>query len=83
MSDLLLLHVLSRASSVKNLDDYDVIGAEGDVIGCIVKTETPADGGQWIWTLAYGQYEDRTPTRGFEPTRKDAMKAFARSWHRE
>jgi hypothetical protein len=45
MSDLLLLRVLSRASGAKNLDDYDVIGAEGEVIVCIVKTETPADGG--------------------------------------
>jgi hypothetical protein len=37
-----------------------------------------------MWTLAYGQHEDRTPTHGYEPTREAAMQqAFARSWHRE
>ena len=55
-----------------------------EVIGLIVKTETPADGGQWMLTLAYGQYEDRTPTRGFEPTREDAMNGeYARHGHIE
>jgi hypothetical protein len=36
-----------------------------------------------MWTLAYGQHEDRTPTHGYEPTREAAMQAFAKSWHRE
>jgi hypothetical protein len=29
----------------------------------------------WMWTLAYGHHEDRTPTHGFEPTREAAMAA--------
>ena len=30
----------------------------------------------WLWTLAYGYHEDRTPTHGYEPTRDAAMAAF-------
>jgi hypothetical protein len=37
----------------------------------------------WMWSLAYGQHEDRTPTHGYEPTREAAMQAFARSWNRD
>ena len=44
--------------------------------------DTPA-GKPWMWTLAYGQDEGRTPTHGYEPTREAAMEAFARSWNRE
>jgi len=40
--------------------------------------ETP-----WLWTLAFGHHEDRTPTHGSEPTREAAMAAFAKSWRRE
>jgi hypothetical protein len=35
-----------------------------------------------MWTLAYGQHEDRT-THGYEPTCEAAMAAFAKSWRRE
>jgi hypothetical protein len=42
----------------------------------------PADA-SWLWTLAYGQHEDRTPTHGYEATREAAMAAFAKSWRRE
>jgi hypothetical protein len=41
---------------------------------------------QWrtsLWTLAFGYHKDRTPTHGYEPTRKAAMAAFAKSWRRE
>jgi hypothetical protein len=37
----------------------------------------------WMWTLALGRHEDRTPTHGYEPTREAAMAAFAKSWRRE
>ena len=37
----------------------------------------------WLWTLAYGHHEDRTPIYGYEPTREAAMAAFAKSWGRE
>jgi hypothetical protein len=32
----------------------------------------------WLWTLAYGHHEDRTPTHGYETTREAAMAAFAK-----
>ena len=37
----------------------------------------------WLWTLAYGHHEDRTPIYGYEPTREAAMAAFAKSWRRQ
>jgi hypothetical protein len=30
----------------------------------------------WMWTLAFGHHEDRTPTHGCEATREAAMAAF-------
>jgi hypothetical protein len=36
-----------------------------------------------MWTLAFGQHEDRTPTHGYAATREAAMAAFAKSWRRE
>jgi hypothetical protein len=41
-------------------------------------------GTPWMWTLAFGHHEDRTPTHGYKPpTREGAMAAFAKSWRRE
>jgi hypothetical protein len=37
-------------------------------------------GMSWMWTLAFGHHEDRTPTDPYEPTREAAMAAFAKSW---
>jgi hypothetical protein len=34
-----------------------------------------------MWSLAYRQQEDRTPTHGYVPTREATMQAFAKSWH--
>jgi hypothetical protein len=31
-----------------------------------------------MWTLAYGQHEDRTPTHGYEATREAAIDAATR-----
>jgi hypothetical protein len=31
----------------------------------------------WMWTLAFGHHEDRTPTHGYAATREAAMTAFA------
>src|SRR5262249_23127046 len=36
-------------------------------------------GMSWMWTLAFGHHEDRTPTHVYEPTREAAMAAFAKS----
>jgi hypothetical protein len=37
----------------------------------------------WLWTLAFGHHEDRTPTHGYAATREAVMSAFAKSWRRE
>jgi hypothetical protein len=37
----------------------------------------------WLWTLAFGHHEDRTPTHGYEATHEAAMAVFAKSWRRE
>jgi len=57
--------------------------ADGVVVGRIMKTEAAPVGSPWMWTLAFGHYEDRTPTHGYEPTPEAAMAAFAKSWRRQ
>jgi hypothetical protein len=37
----------------------------------------------WMWTLAFGQHEDRSPTHGYAETPEAAMAAFVKSWRRE
>jgi hypothetical protein len=32
----------------------------------------------WMWRLAYGYHEDRTPTHGYAATREAATTAFAK-----
>ena len=82
VTDLLLRKAQAGRAGAQGDDDYDVIGADGLVIGRIFKA-TSLVGTPWMWTLAYGEHEDRTPTHGYEATREAAMQAFARSWHRE
>jgi hypothetical protein len=63
-------------------DDFDVL-ADGVVVGRIMKAAAAPVGSPWMWTLAFGHHEDRTPTHGYEMTREAAMAAFAKSWRRE
>ena len=72
----------SRSSGEWSDDDYDVL-ADGIVVGRIMKTEAAPVGSPWMWTLAFGHHEDRTPTHGYTATREAAMAAFAKSWRRE
>src|SRR6266851_10522157 len=72
----------SRPTGEWNDDDYDVL-AEGVVVGRIIKAAASPAGTPWLWTLAFGHHEDRTPTHGYAATREAAMAAFARSWRRE
>ena len=72
----------SRPSGEWRYDDYDVI-ADGVVVGRIMKAAAAPVGQPWMWTLAFGPHEDRTPTHGYESTREAAMAAFAKSWRRE
>jgi hypothetical protein len=72
----------SRPSGQWNDDDFDVL-ANGVVVGRIFKANAPPVGASWMWTLAFGHHEDRTPTHGYEATREAAMAAFAKSWRRQ
>jgi hypothetical protein len=49
----------------------------------IFKVHAAPVGTPWMWTLAFGQNEDRTPTHGYAETREAAMTAFAGSWRWE
>jgi hypothetical protein len=74
--------LVSRPSGEWNDDDFDVL-ADCAVVGRIMKAAAAPVGSPWLWTLAYGHHEDRTPTHGYEPTREAAMAAFAESWRQE
>jgi hypothetical protein len=83
VTDLLLKRAAtSRPSGKWNDDDYDVL-ADGAVVGRIMKAAAAPVGSPWLWTLAFGQHEDRTPTHGYAATREAAMAAFAKSFRRE
>ena len=82
MSLILKRASTSRVSGEWNEDDYDVL-VNGIVVGRILKSAAAPVGMPWLWTLAYGHPEDRTPIYGYEPTREAAMAAFAKSWRRE
>jgi hypothetical protein len=83
VTDLLLRQVQASRAGAQGDDDYDVIGSDGLVIGRILKATKSPVGTPWMWTLAYGEHENRTPTHGYEATGQAAIQAFARSWHRE
>jgi len=66
--------ILKRASANRpsgewNDDDFDVL-ADATVVGRIMKVHAAPEGSPWMWTLAFGHHEDRTPTHGYEPTRE-------------
>ena len=66
----------SRPSGEWSEDDYDVL-AEGVVVGRIMRAAASPVDAPWLWTLAFGYHEDRTPTHGYAATREAAMAAFA------
>ena len=51
----------SRPSGEWNDDDFDVL-ADGAVVGRIFNAAASPVGTPWMWTLAFGHHEDRTPT---------------------
>ena len=65
-----------------NDDDLDVL-ADGAVVGRIMKVHAAPVGAPWMWTLAFGHHEDRTPPHGYTATREAAMAAVAKSWRRQ
>jgi hypothetical protein len=79
--------ILKRASASRRSDewndkDYDVL-LEAAVVGRIFKANASPVGASWMWTLAFGHHEDRSPTHGYAATREAAMAAFAKSWRQE
>jgi hypothetical protein len=52
----------SRSSGEWDQDDFDVL-ADGAVVGRILKVRAAPVGSPWMWTLAFGHHEDRTPIR--------------------
>ena len=68
----------SRLSGEWSEDDFDVV-CDGVVVGRIMKAAAAPVGEPWLWTLAFGQHEDRWPTHGYEATREAATAAFAKS----
>jgi hypothetical protein len=72
----------SRPSGEWSDDDYDVL-AGCVVVGRIMRAAASPEGTPWLWTLAFGHHEDRTPTHGYAATREAAMAAFAKGWRRQ
>jgi hypothetical protein len=66
----------SRPSGEWNDDDFDVL-ADGTVVGRILKAHAAPVGTPWMWTLAFGQHEDRT--QSYAAAREAAMAAFEKS----
>ena len=62
MPDLLLKRATASPGEV-----YDVI-CEERIVGRIMLSADAQF--PWVWTLTYGYHEDRTPTHGYEPTRR-------------
>jgi hypothetical protein len=58
----------SRPSGEWKDDDFDVL-ANGVVVGRIMKVNAALADAPWIWTLAFGHHEDRTPPHGYAATR--------------
>jgi len=73
---------VSRPSGEWGDDDFDVL-SNGTVVGRIFKVHAAPVGSPWMWTLAFGYHEDRTPTHGHAVTREAAIAALAKSWRRE
>jgi hypothetical protein len=63
MGELILKRAAaSRPSGEWNDDDFDVL-ANSEVVGRIYKANAAPVGSPWMWTLAFGRHEDRTPTQ--------------------
>jgi hypothetical protein len=45
------------------------VPADGAVVGRIMKANAAPVDEPWLWTLAFGHHEDRTPTHGYAATR--------------
>jgi hypothetical protein len=53
--------ILKRASASRPSGEWN----DDVVIGRIFKANASPVGASWMWTLAFGHHEDRTPTHGY------------------
>jgi hypothetical protein len=83
LSDILLRRVSESRPGADGLDDYDVIGTDGAVIGRIAKATRFPNDTPWYWSIASDLGKERGPTQGYAPTLETAMHAFARSWYKD
>ena len=81
MAQLILKRASATGTGSFGPDDFDVL-ADGEIVGRIYASDAAPDHARWMWTLAYGHHEGRTPTHGRAATREDAMAAFAKVWRR-
>jgi hypothetical protein len=83
VTDLFLRRASESRPGADGIDDYDVIGKDGSVIGHVFKSIAAPMRTPWAWTMSYGHQDGRKRTHGYEPTRDAAIRAFKRSWHRQ
>jgi hypothetical protein len=70
---------LKRAPIGPNEEDYEVLFG-GVLVGRVVLSPSAPNDRQWMWSV---DHHDRSPARGYEPTREAAMAAFVKSWRRD
>jgi hypothetical protein len=71
-----------KKSGRRREDHYDVI-ADGAVVGRIMFFTATPNGSPWMWTIAPGYEEVRSPTHGHAVTLDAATQAFEKAWRRE
>jgi hypothetical protein len=82
MSPLILTRAsVSRPSGQWRDDDYDVL-ENGVVVGRIFKVPVAPQDRPWMWASGHSAATVKRAAHGYEPTREEAMAAFARSWRR-
>lgn len=71
MTDLLLKKAPTVRAGARGHEDYDLVAADGTVIGRIFEATASPIGTSWMWILSsYRDHEDQTPTHGYEATRR-------------
>jgi hypothetical protein len=72
--------ILKRAPIGWNQDDFDVL-ENGKIVGRIFKVPIAPQDRHWMWASGHNGHIRRA-AHGYEPTREQAMAAFAKSWRR-
>ena len=74
--------ILKRAPVGDNPQDYSVL-ENGVVVGRIFYLDAVApEGRPWMWASGHSADTIHRAAHGYEPTREEAMAAFAKSWRR-